>query len=170
MAHNSWKGLHLHHHDCPHAVNIPGRPSRCAVRHQAGAAQGRRPQRTSRASQAKPSGISTWINTRPPELASRRHVHHPYGVTNQALIRRACARPPAGPRGAGPGNDFLASAVRMEARKHAEYDAICAATGTPFQLFALETTGGHVRRFLLFTRHMARARARPGPVCGRSRE
>ena len=37
----------------------------------------------------------------------------------------------------------ITSAKQAEDQKHAKYDAICAATGSIFSPFALETTGGH---------------------------
>ena len=40
-------------------------------------------------------------------------------------------------------NDVLTSAKRAEDLKHRKYDAICAAAGSKFSPFALETTGRH---------------------------
>jgi hypothetical protein len=57
------------------------------------------------------------------------------GVTNQEFINRAALGHPR--------SDVLTSAKRAEERKHAKYDAICAATGSIFSPFALEMTGGH---------------------------
>jgi hypothetical protein len=37
----------------------------------------------------------------------------------------------------------ITGAKQAEDQKHAKYDAICAATGSIFSPFALETTGGH---------------------------
>ena len=47
--------------------------------------------------------------------------------------------------------------MRVEARKRAKYDAVCAATRTIFQPFALETTGEHgaAAVYFLFTMHMS---------------
>jgi hypothetical protein len=57
-----------------------------------------------------------------------------------------------------PRNDVLTSARRAEERKHAKYDAICAATGSILSPFALETTGGHgastASVYYLFTKQM----------------
>jgi hypothetical protein len=41
-----------------------------------------------------------------------------------------------------PRNDVLTSAKRAEEVKHRKYDATCAAIGSKFSPFALETTGG----------------------------
>ena len=51
------------------------------------------------------------------------------GVTNQELINRAALGHQPGPGEHDPRNDVLTSAKRAEERKHAKYDAICAATG-----------------------------------------
>ena len=61
------------------------------------------------------------------------------GVTNRAALGHQ-----PGPEEQDPRNDVLASAKRAEERKHAKYDAICAATGSILSPFALVTTGGHV--------------------------
>ncbi len=68
---------------------------------------------------------------------------NPMGVTNQEFINRADLGHQPGPGEHDPRNDVLTSAKRAEERKHTKYDAICAATGSVFSPFALETTGGH---------------------------
>ena len=68
---------------------------------------------------------------------------NPMGVTNQELINRAALGHQPGPEEHDPRNDVLTSAKRAEERKHTKYDRICAATGSVFSPFALETTGGH---------------------------
>ncbi len=57
-----------------------------------------------------------------------------FRVTNQEFIKQGKH---------DPRNDVLTSAKRAEERKHAKYDAICAATGSIFPPFALERMGGH---------------------------
>ncbi len=64
------------------------------------------------------------------------------------MINRAALGHQPGPEEHDPRNDVLISAKRAEERKHAEYDAICAATGSIFSPFALETTA------LLLTKQM----------------
>ncbi len=68
-----------------------------------------------------------------------------WGFTNQnqEFINRAALGHKPGPEEHDPRNDVLSNAKRAEERKHAKYDAICAATGSIFSPFALETTGGH---------------------------
>ncbi len=56
---------------------------------------------------------------------------------------------PARRREHDPRNDVLTSAKRAEERKHTKYDAICAATGSVFSPFALETTDKHSTVFLV---------------------
>jgi hypothetical protein len=68
---------------------------------------------------------------------------NPMGVTNQELISRATLGHQPGPGEHDPRNDVLTSAKHAEERKHAKYDRICAASGSTFSPFALETTGGH---------------------------
>ena len=65
------------------------------------------------------------------------------GVTNQEFINRAALNHQPGPGDHDPRNDVLTSAKRAEEAKHLKYDATCAATGSNFSPFALETTGGH---------------------------
>jgi hypothetical protein len=87
---------------------------------------------------------------------------NPMGVTNQEFISRAELGRQPGPALAGehkdPRNDVLTSAKRAEERKHTKYDAICAATGSVFSPFALETTGGHgastASVYFLFKKHL----------------
>ena len=80
------------------------------------------------------------------------------GATNQEFINRAALGHQPGPEEHDPRNDVLTSAKRAEERKHAKYDRICAATGSIFSPFALETTGGHGAStksvYLLFTKQM----------------
>ena len=80
------------------------------------------------------------------------------GVTNQELINRAALGHQPGPGEHDPRNDVLTSAKRAEERKHTKYDTICAATGSVFSPFALETTGGHgastASVYLLFKKQM----------------
>jgi hypothetical protein len=64
-----------------------------------------------------------------------------------------------GPGEHDPRNDVLTCAKRAEKLKHDKYDAICAATGSHFSPFALETTGGHGAStatvfFLLFAKQL----------------
>jgi hypothetical protein len=78
----------------------------------------------------------------------RRGDDHPLqlsvlGVTNQEFMYRAAPGHQPGPEEHDLRNDVLTSAKRAEERKHAKYDAICAATGSIFSPSALETTGGH---------------------------
>jgi hypothetical protein len=80
------------------------------------------------------------------------------GVTNQEFISRAELGRQPGPGEHDPRNDVLTSAKRAEERKHTKYDAICAASGSVFSPFALETTGGHgastASVYFLFNKHM----------------
>ena len=50
------------------------------------------------------------------------------------------------------------SAVWAESKKHAKYDNLCAAAGTTFSPFALETMGAHGAStktiYYLFTKHL----------------
>ena len=66
---------------------------------------------------------------------------NPMGVTNQEFINRAALHHQPGPGDHDPRNDVLTSAKRAEEAKHLKYDATCAATGSNFSPFALETTG-----------------------------
>jgi hypothetical protein len=50
---------------------------------------------------------------------------------------------PLGPGEHVPRNDVFTSAKRAEEHKLRKYDAICAATGSHYSPFALQTTGGH---------------------------
>ncbi len=59
------------------------------------------------------------------------------------FINRAALNHQPGTDEHDPRNDVLTSATRAEDLKHRKYDAICAATGSQFSPFALETTGGH---------------------------
>ena len=74
------------------------------------------------------------------------------------MINRAALVHQPGPGEHDPRNDVLTSAKRAEERKHTKYDAICAATGSVFSPFALETTGGHgsstASVYFLFKKHM----------------
>ncbi len=83
---------------------------------------------------------------------------NPMGVTNQEFINRAALGHQPGPEEHDPRNDVLTSAKRAEERKNTKYDAICAATGSIFSAFALETTGGHGAStapvYFLFTKQM----------------
>ena len=48
-------------------------------------------------------------------------------------------------------------AAWAESKKHVKYDNLCAAAGTIFQPFALETTGGHgasTKAVYLFNKHL----------------
>ncbi len=65
------------------------------------------------------------------------------GVTNQELINRAALNHQPGPGEHDPRDDVLTSAKRAEEVKHRKHDATCAATGSHFSPFALETTGGN---------------------------
>ncbi len=53
---------------------------------------------------------------------------------------------------------FFECAAWAESNKYAKYDNLCAAAGTTFQPFALETTGGHGAStnavYYLFTKHL----------------
>jgi hypothetical protein len=74
------------------------------------------------------------------------------------FINRAAHSHQPGPGEHDTRNDVLSSARRAEAHKHAEYDAICAGTGSIFSFFAHETTGGHgastASVYFLFTKQM----------------
>jgi hypothetical protein len=100
----------------------------------------------------------TTIDNCGPKLAPRPTSTNPIGVTNQEFINRACLGHQPGPEQHDPRNDVLASARRAEVRKHANYNAICAATGSILSPFALETTGGHdastASVYFLFTKQM----------------
>ena len=104
------------------------------------------------------SGISTIDNP----TAQNWHLDvtstNPMGATNQEFINRAALGHQPGPGEHDPRNDVLTSAQRAEARKHAKYDNICAAAGSIFSPFALETTGGHgastTSVYYLFTKQM----------------
>ena len=80
----------------------------------------------------------------------------PMGVTNQEFIHCAAPGRQPGPEEHDPRNDVLTCAIRAEERKHAKYDAICAAAGSILSPSALETTGGHgastASVYLLFTK------------------
>jgi hypothetical protein len=74
------------------------------------------------------------------------------------LINRAALDHQPGPGEHDPRHDVLTSATQAEERKHAKYDRICAATGSIFSPFTLETTGGHGAStksvYLLLTKQM----------------
>ena len=67
---------------------------------------------------------------------------NPMGVTNQEFINRAALGHQPGPGEHDPRSNILTSAKRADEHKHVTYDAICAATGSIFSPFALETTAG----------------------------
>ena len=73
----------------------------------------------------------------------RRHVYQPHGGHRPGLHQPRCPQPQPGPGEHDPRNDVLTRATRAEDLKHRKYDATCAATGSHFSPFALETTGGH---------------------------
>jgi hypothetical protein len=64
----------------------------------------------------------------------------------------------SGPGDHDPRNDVLTSAKRAEDLKLRKHDAICAAAGSNFSPFALETTGGHgastATVYLLFAKQL----------------
>ena len=75
--------------------------------------------------------------------------------TKQEFISQDALGHQPGPEEHDPCNEVLTSAAWVEACKRAEYNAICAATGTTFQPFALETTGGiYQGGVFLSTKHM----------------
>ena len=80
------------------------------------------------------------------------------GVNNEEFINRAALGHQPGPGEHEPRNDVLTSAKRAEKLNHDKYDAICAATGSHFSPFALETTGGHgtstATVYLLFAKQL----------------
>ena len=78
------------------------------------------------------SGITTIDNPAARNLYLDVTSSNPMGFTNQEFINRD-----------DPRNDVLTSAKHAEKLKHDKYDAICAATGSHFSPFALETMGGH---------------------------
>jgi hypothetical protein len=83
---------------------------------------------------------------------------NPLGATNQDLKNRnALGRQPTVLEH-GPRNNILVSAAWAESKKHVKYDNLCAAAGTIFQPFALETTGGHGAStkavYFLFNKHL----------------
>ncbi len=65
------------------------------------------------------------------------------GVTHQEFINRAALNHQPVPGEHDPRNDVLASAKRAEEAIRLKYDVTCAATGSHFSPFALETRGGH---------------------------
>jgi hypothetical protein len=67
---------------------------------------------------------------------------NPMRVTNQEFINRAALGHQPGPGEHDPRSNILTSAKRADEHKHVTYDAICAATGSIFSPFALETTAG----------------------------
>jgi hypothetical protein len=89
------------------------------------------------------SGITTIDNPAARNLYLDVTSTNPMGVTNQEFINRAALNHQPGPGDHDPRNDVLTSAKRAEEAKHIKYDATCAATGSNFSPFALETTGGH---------------------------
>jgi hypothetical protein len=89
------------------------------------------------------SGITTIDNPTAKDWHIDVTSTNPLGATNKELKNRnALGRQPA-PSAHDPRNVTLVSAAWAESHKHAKYDNLCAAAGTTFQLFALETTGGH---------------------------
>ena len=80
------------------------------------------------------------------------------GVNNEEFINRAALGHQPGPGEHTPRNDVITSAKRAEKLNHDKYDAICAATGSHFSPFALETTGGHgtstATVYLLFAKQL----------------
>ena len=89
------------------------------------------------------SGITTIDNPAARNLYLDVTPTNPMGVTNQEFINRAALNHQPGPDEHDPRNDVLSSAKRAEEAKHLKYEVTCAATGSHFSPFALETTGGH---------------------------
>ena len=89
------------------------------------------------------SGITTIDNLAARNLYLDVTSTNPVGVTNQEFINRAALNHQPGPGEHDPRNDVLASAKRAEEAKRLKYDVTCAARGSHFSPFALETRGGH---------------------------
>jgi hypothetical protein len=67
----------------------------------------------------------------------------PLGATNQELKNRNALGHRPAPSAQDPRNVTLVSAAWAETHKRVKYGNLCAAAGTTFHSFALETTGGH---------------------------
>ncbi len=89
------------------------------------------------------SGITTIDNP----TAKNWHIDvtstNPMGATNLDLKNRKAFGHQPDPSAHDPRNDTLVCAAWAEGKKHLKYDNLCAAAGTIFQPFALETMGGH---------------------------
>ncbi len=105
------------------------------------------------------SGITTIDNS----TAKNWHIDvtstNPLGATNQDLKNRNALGHQPTPLEHDPRNNTLGSAAWAEGKKHVKYDNLCAAAGTIFQPFALETTGGHGAStkavYYLFNKHLS---------------
>ena len=104
------------------------------------------------------SGITTINNP----TAKNWHIDvtstNPMGATNQDLKNRTALGHQPDSSEHDPRNNLLVSVAWAEAFKHNKYDNLCAAAGTIFQPFALETTGGHGAStkavYYLFNKHL----------------
>jgi hypothetical protein len=104
------------------------------------------------------SGITTIDNP----TAKNWHIDvtstNPMGETNQDLKDRSWRVHQPDPSEHDSRNNTLVCAAWAESKKHVKYDNLCAAAGTIFQPFALETMGAHGAStkavYYLFTKHL----------------
>jgi hypothetical protein len=104
------------------------------------------------------SGITTFDNP----TAKDWHVDvistNPLGATNQELKNRNALGHRPAPEAQDPRNVTLVTAAWAETHKRVKYGNLCAAAGTTFHPFALETTGGHGAStnavYYLITKHL----------------
>ena len=104
------------------------------------------------------SGITTIDNPDVKNLHIDVTSTNPMGASNQDLKNRYRPARQSDPSEHDDRNNTLVSAVWAESKKHAKYDNLCAAAGTTFSPFALETMGAHGASTktisYLFTKHL----------------
>ena len=89
------------------------------------------------------SGITTIDNPDGKDVHIDVTSTNPMGTSNQDLMNRYRPARQPDPSEHDGRNNTLVSAVWAESKKHAKYDNLCAAAGTTFSPFALETMGAH---------------------------
>jgi hypothetical protein len=104
------------------------------------------------------SGITTIDNPDGKDVHIDVTSTNPMGTSNQDLMNRYRPARQPDPSEHDGRNNTLVSAVWAESKKHAKYDNLCAAAGTTFSPFALETMGAHGAStktiYYLFTKHL----------------
>ena len=104
------------------------------------------------------SGITTIDNPDGKDVHIDVTSTNPMGTSNQDLMNRYRPARQPDPSEHDDRNNTLVSAVWAESKKHAKYDNLCAAAGTTFSPFALETMGAHGAStktiYYLFTKHL----------------